>query len=106
MQLVELQKELQSLKDKKIQVVGISYDSEETLKGFSDKEKIGFPLLADPGSETIKAFGLLNPKGRGVPYPGTMILDKDRKIRAKIFINGYRERHEPTEIIKAVSELK
>lgn len=101
-----MQKDLASLEEKKIQVIGLSYDAVDVLKTFSDRERITFSLLSDPDSATIKAFDLLNPDGKGVPWPGTMILDKDRTIRAKTFLDGYRQRHPPEEILKAVSELK
>ena len=93
-----------------IKVVGISYDSVEILDKFSKSAKITFPLLSDPDHKTITAYGLLNKeaKGRieGVPYPGTMILDKEGVIRAKLFFDGYKERHEPTEMVKAAKEIK
>jgi peroxiredoxin Q/BCP len=105
-----LQKELASLKEKKVRVVGISYDAIDVLVKFSDQQKITFPLLSDPDSDTIKAFQLMNAEAKGkiegVPYPGTVILDKHGTIQAKLFFDGYRERHTPTDILKAVSEIK
>jgi peroxiredoxin len=105
-----LQKELASLKEKKVRVVGISYDAIDVLAKFSDQQKITFPLLSDPDSDTIKAFQLMNAEAKGkiegVPYPGTVILDKHGTIQAKLFFDGYRERHTPTDILKAVSEIK
>jgi peroxiredoxin len=105
-----LQKELVSLKEKKVRVVGISYDAINVLAKFSDQQKITFPLLSDPDSDTIKAFQLMNAEAKGkiegVPYPGTVILDKHGTIQAKLFFDGYRERHTPTDILKAVSEIK
>ena len=62
------------------------------------------------GSKTIAAYGLTNKeaKGRaeGVPYPGTILIDKDGVIRAKLFLDGYRERHPTGELIKAAEALK
>jgi hypothetical protein len=62
-------------------VVGISYDSVDVLKEFSDKRKIAFPLLSDPDSKAIKAYGLLDTsakgKQEGIPYPGTFVVDKE-----------------------------
>ena len=105
-----MQKELASLKEKKVRVVGISYDAVDVLAKFSDQRKITFSLLSDPNSDTIKAFQLMNAEAKGmiegVPYPGTVILDKHGTIRAKLFFDGYRERHSPTDILKAVSEIK
>lgn len=105
-----MQKDQESLKQKNVRVVAISYDSVEVLAKFAEQRKITFPLLSDQGSATIKAFELLNkeasPRIQGVPYPGTMILDKNNVIRAKLFFDGFRERHTAAEILGAVSELK
>ncbi|MGA4669511.1 thioredoxin-dependent thiol peroxidase [Propionibacteriaceae bacterium Y1923] len=38
-------------------VVGISPDTVEKLAAFTEKESLGFPLLADPEREVIKAYG-------------------------------------------------
>ena len=80
------------------------------LAKFADKRKITFPLLSDPGSKTIRAYGLLNKeaKGRteGIPYPGTVLIDKEGVIRGKLFLEGYRDRHSTAELIKAARAIK
>ncbi len=82
----------------------------DVLAKFADKRKIAFPLLSDPGSKTIVAYGLLNKeaKGRaaGVPYPGTFLVDKEGIIRAKLFLDGYRERHSTEDLLKAAKAIK
>jgi peroxiredoxin Q/BCP len=91
-------------------VVGISYDSVEVLDAFAKKQKIEFPLLSDPDHKVIDAYGLLNKeakgKAEGVPHPGTMILDKEGVIRAKLFHDGVIARHGPAEIVKAAKDVK
>jgi peroxiredoxin len=105
-----LQKDLKSLTDAGVVVVGVSYDSVEILDTFAKAQKITFPLLSDPDHKTISAYGLLNKdakgKQEGIAYPGTMILDKEGAIRAKLFHNGPIARHEPAEIVKAAKEIK
>jgi peroxiredoxin len=80
------------------------------LARFAEKRKITFPLLSDPGSKTITAYGLLNKEAKaktaGIPYPGTMVIDKDGVIRAKVFLDGYRDRHTKEQLIKAVTGIK
>jgi len=39
-------------------VVGISTDTVESHKGFAAKHNLPFPLLADPGEEVIRAYGV------------------------------------------------
>jgi peroxiredoxin Q/BCP len=108
--LVQLQADLSKIEATGTQIVAVSYDSVEVLKKFAERRKITFPLLSDPGSATIKAYGILNvdAKGRseGIPYPGTFILDKQGVIRAKLFLEGYRERHSTDELLKAIAAVK
>jgi peroxiredoxin Q/BCP len=108
--LVQLQRDLKSIKDAGIQLVGISYDKPAALKRFADQMKISFPLLSDPESKTIDAYHIRNDaaKGRakGVPNPGTFILDREGVIRAKLFLEGYRERHTTEALIDAAKSIK
>jgi peroxiredoxin len=105
-----LQSDLSKLSENKIQIIAVSYDSVEVLKKFSNNKKLEFPLLSDPESELIKAFGLLNPdakgKTQGIPYPGTIILDSKGVIQAKLFFDGYRDRHTSTDILESVARLE
>ena len=111
-----MQSELDKLNAVGVKVVGISYDTIDVLKAFADKEKISFPLLSDPESETIVAYAIKNPRtaGRkygeidldGIPYPGTFLVDKDGVIRAKLFVEGHRARHSADELVEAAAILK
>ena len=69
-----------------------------------------YTLLSDPDHKAIEAYGLLNKevtgKFEGIPYPGTMIVDKDGVIRAKLFFEGYAKRHAAEDIVKAVKGIK
>ena len=58
---MELQSRIDSIKAQGLGLAVISYDSPEVMAAFSKLRGITFPLLADPGSVTIKRFGLLNP---------------------------------------------
>jgi peroxiredoxin len=107
--LVQLQRDLKSIEQAGVQVVGISYDEPAVLKRFTDKAKITFPLLSDPDSKTIEDYHILNQaakgKAQGVPYPGTFILDQTGVIRAKVFLEGYRDRHTTDALVKAVKAV-
>jgi peroxiredoxin len=108
--LVQLQRDLKSIVTEGIQLVGISYDDTKVLKTFSDRMKIAFPLLSDPGSQTIDAYHIRNEtargKAEGVPNPGTFILDRRGIIRAKLFLGGFRERHTTEALIEAGKSIK
>jgi peroxiredoxin Q/BCP len=105
-----LQRELRSIDDAGVQLVGISYDSPALLKRFSDKAKITFPLLSDPESKTIEAYHIRNEaargKAEGVPNPGTFVLDREGAIRAKLFLEGYRVRHTTEALAEAARAVK
>ncbi len=88
-------------------MIGISYDSVDILKRFARKANITFPLLSDVGSKTIDAYGIRNMESdNGVPYPGTFVIDAKGVIRAKLFLEGYRDRHGMDALIKAFQDLK
>ncbi len=86
-------------------VAAISYDSRAILQNFTDRMKIGFPLLSDERSAVIRAFGILNTTvtpgavDDGVPYPGIYIIDPSGRIRAKYFETKYQERFTPDTIL-------
>ena len=87
-----------------MQVVGISCDSVETLKKFSDSERIQFSLLSDKDSRTIQAYGIHNRDG--YPHPGTYLLDQQGTVRAALFLDGYRDRHTNTALIEATKKIE
>lgn len=89
-----------------MQLVAISYDPVEVLAKFSEKAEVDFPLLSDPRSKTIEAYGVLNreatkPPFKGIAHPVTFLIDSNGVIRAKLSREGYRERHTVDELIKA-----
>ena len=80
------------------------------LRTFSERAKITFPCSSDPESKTIDAYHIRNEaaKGKavGVPEPGTFIVDQKGVIRAKLFLEGFRERHSKEELIEAAKAVK
>ena len=75
------------------------------LSDFARRTKITYPLLADPQSEVIRAFGILNTaipdteRSYGVPYPGTFIVDANGIVRSKYFEDKYQERYSAPTIL-------
>ncbi len=108
--MVQLQRDLKTIEEAGVQVVGLSYDDPAVLKRFSDKAKISFPMLSDPESKTIEAYHIRNEaakgKAEGVPNPGTFILDQNGVIRAKLFLDGYRDRHTMDALIEAAKAIR
>ena len=87
-----------------INIASLSYDSTEVLQHFAKRKGIGFPLLSDPESKVIRAFGILNenvsPNHQfyGIPHPGQYLIGKDGVVKAKFFEDNYTERFTAGEI--------
>jgi peroxiredoxin len=134
-QLIELQSQYDTLRRDGLGLVGISYDSQEILAAFSQQHGITFPLLSDVGSMTIKRYGILNtvaeeglgPKGkdpdvmaqvklyvsanganerqRGIPFPGTFIVDRAGRVKARFFEDSYTVRNTVSNIRVRLNEV-
>ena len=102
---MELQASLANITQQKLGLAAISYDSPAILKSFAERTNITFPLLSDPDSRIIRAWGILNetvPAASpfyGIPYPGVFILDPSGVVVAKYFEDDYRERYTASEIL-------
>lgn len=102
---MELQSRYGDLQARGIGLAAIVYDSTDLLEAFADARGIEFPLLSDPGSETIKRYDLLNreadPASRsyGIPYPGTFILDTNGRVQERFFERAYQERFTVSSIV-------
>ena len=79
-----------------MKLAAISYDSVEILKYFADRHDIKYPLLGDPDSTIIEAYGVLNREAtgmqKGFARPGYFFIDSGGIIREKFFDPKYRER--------------
>ena len=99
-QLAELQTRRAALEKQGIGVAAITYDPVPILADFAKRRHITFPLLSDPGSATIKRFGILNTtvpesnqQAYGIPFPGTFMLDPRGVVTARFFEQAYQERN-------------
>jgi hypothetical protein len=100
---VQLQKAKSRFEAQGIKLAAISYDSSAILKDFSDRQKIDFPLLADPDSQVIRNFHVLNEKAdgmtKGMALPGFYYIDKTGVIREKYFEANYVDRFTPNNVM-------
>jgi len=90
-------------------VLGVSADSVERHKKFSDKYELPFLLLSDENKKVLEKYGVWKEKSMyGRKYMGiertTVIIDEQGKI-AKIFhkvkVNGHID-----EVLKVIDEMK
>jgi peroxiredoxin len=73
------QQNLAKLEAADTQVLGVSMDSPFSNKAWADQIKVTFPLLSDWGGETVRKYGIYNPKykaARRVNY----VIDKQGKV--------------------------
>jgi len=96
--LGQLQNKVSEFKKRDIQLVGMSYDKVKTLATFASAKKISYPLLSDGGSKTIKALGI--EYQRGLPYPGTVFIGTDGKVKGKMFEKDFKVRPSVDDVIK------
>ena len=93
----------QRFREHGIGLVGVSYDSQAILKDFSDRQGITYALLADPKSEIIRRFGVLNPAAteftKGMAFPGFIYAGPDGRIRDTFFEKQYGARYTANNII-------
>lgn len=99
-QLVELQARSADLKKDGIGIAAITYDPVAVLADFSKRRGITFPLLSDPGSATIKRYGIFNTtipesntQSYGIPFPGTFMVNAQGIVTSRFFEQAYQERN-------------
>jgi len=128
-QLLELQSQRATLEKQGLGLAAISYDSRDVLTAFSRQHGITFPLLSDPDSATIARYGILNTvaeaalgphandpdvvaearvyvsgngvtaRMRGIPFPGTFILDRQGRVKSRFFEDSYTVRNTVSNIL-------
>jgi len=95
-QLLSLQRAAARFKEKGIGLVGVSYDSVDILKFFTDRYSIGYPLLSDPNSDVIQRFGVLNKDAtgfrKGMAFPGFVYVSAAGRIQETFFEEDYHTR--------------
>jgi hypothetical protein len=93
---VQLQNAKERFEKQGIKLAAISYDSQAILKDFARRHKIDFPLLADPKSQAIRSFDVLNAEAKGMTagmaLPGFFYIDPSGVIREKYFTQKYTDR--------------
>jgi peroxiredoxin len=127
---VELQGRVDELRSKGLGLATVSYDSQEILADFAKRHGISFPMLSDVGSATIKRYGILNtvlaealgPNGkdpavladlriyatvgepnerqRGIPFPGTFMLDRQGRVTSRFFEDYYWQRNTVSNLLR------
>lgn len=87
------------------QRVGISLDSVDKQKQFSDKHDFDYPLLADTDGSVAKSFGVKRSLGLLKVKRNTFVIGTDQRLIAEISSELNMDKHadEALEILKARS---
>lgn len=98
-QLAELQARSAELRKEGFGLAAITYDPVSVLADFSKRRGVTFPLLSDPGSSTIKRYGIFNTtipesnmQSYGIPFPGTFMVNSQGVVTSRFFEQAYQER--------------
>jgi peroxiredoxin len=95
-QLVDLEGMQKAFAAKGIAVAAVSYDSPAILANFAKRRSITYPLLSDPSSSVIDAFGIRNTEATGmqvgIPYPGYYLIDPKGVIEKRFFEASFYNR--------------
>jgi thioredoxin-dependent peroxiredoxin len=97
------ERDLAQYKAKKTAILGVSADTVDSHQQFCTKESLTFKLLADPGKETINAYGSLAANGM-VAARNTFLIDPKgviRKVYTKVNPNPHSQ-----EVLEALSALQ
>ena len=84
----------------------ISYDSAAIIRAVVERKHFTFPMLADPESKFIRAWGVFNESVSrksflyGVAYPGIFVVGPDRRVAAKYFEFEYNDRMPVLEVLR------
>jgi peroxiredoxin len=86
-----------------IGLAAISYDSEAILRDFTQGHGIGYPLIADPKSEIIRSYGVLNTAvtgfTKGMAHPGYFYVTPNGTVKEKYFETAYPDRYTAGNVI-------
>ena len=95
---MQLQEHVDTFEAAGIGVVVITYDSPDLQQAFIDADSITYPLISDIDTATMSALGILNESyhpgepAYGIPHPGIFVLNPEREIVGKIFVEDYAKR--------------
>ncbi len=103
---MQLQADYQRISAAGLTLVAISYDTPDVLADFAKRNNITFPLLSDPGSRTIDAYGIRDPQGDGYPHQQTFVVAPDGIVGAVLSEEGFRTRHSTDALIEAAGRIK
>lgn len=92
-------------------LAGVTIDSPGALAAYAERDKIGYPLLADENSALVDALSLRDPRFAdsrfvpGAPRVSAIVIDRDARVRAVVMSPGHGERPSDYRILAALDSL-
>ncbi len=89
----------------------VTYDQRREIARFNRRFNFGYPLLADPQSKIIRAFGLIDtnygPRSYafGVARPLTLVIDAQGRVTHRFSESHYSYRPDPGDILKRIRNI-
>lgn len=126
--LAALQEVEEALKTLGYQILAISPDRPEALQPTTDKNDLSYELLSDRGMIAASAYGVAfrmsdkvlarykewgfdlapvpgEPDARWLPVPAVFLIDAEGVVRFVHTNPNYKERIDPTELVKVATEI-
>jgi hypothetical protein len=99
-----LQSAREKFRQQGVGLAAISYDSEAILGDFTQRHRIEYPLIADPKSEIIRSYGVLNTEAtgftKGMARPGYFYVTPNGTVKEKFFETAYTDRDTAGSLIR------
>jgi peroxiredoxin len=104
-ELCALRDGLPAFQNDAVQLLAVSNDSIHTLRVFSEREGLEYPLLSDfwPHGAASTAYGVFDEE-KGCAVRGTFVIDKEGVVRWTI-VNGLPDARDLNEYAKALEAL-
>jgi AhpC/TSA family/Disulphide bond corrector protein DsbC len=91
-----LQNAREKFRQQGVGLAAISYDSEAILEDFTQRHRIEYPLIADPQSNIIRSYGVLNTEAtgftKGMACPGYFYVTPNGTVKEKFFETAFTDR--------------
>lgn len=89
----------------------MTYDAPAVLASFSSEQALDYPLVGDREASVVNELGVRNEeydaghRAYGIPHPGILLIDAERRVLLKRAVPGFRERPPFEELYAAVVDL-
>jgi len=104
-QFVQLQENKAAFEEAGISIVALTYDEPALQQAFIEKNGIDYAFLSDVNAQTVIALGILNEQyapgdgAYGIPLPGIFVVNAQRQIVGKLFLDGYKKRIDAASVL-------